>query len=182
MNRTDNRFHRKVGWDCKVAWECIAAAIFLAVVAWPGAGSARVARPACRVDQVVIAALKNWAAQLSASTPENPGPIVGTYAPGGVLVPTCAKGPLAGRDAIKGYFTDFLKKKPAVAFDLPNAKIGGNCTIAFASGLYTFTLSDNSTLPARYTYVFEHGATRGSILIAQHHSSLQPGSGAACAH
>jgi len=97
-------------------------------------------------------------------------------------VPTCANGPLVGRAEIKGYFTEFLKKQPKAAFDLAGAKIGGDCAFAFASGLYTFTLSDKTTLPARFTYVFAHDKTGGSWLIAQHHSLLQPASGAACPH
>jgi hypothetical protein len=158
------------------------ALIVLAAIAWPAAGWARARTPACRVDQAVIAALKHWAAQLAASTPQNPAPIVGTYETRAVLVPTCANGPLVGRDRIKGYFTEFLKKAPRAAFDFAGAKIGGDCNFAFASGLYTFTLNDKSTLPARFTYVLAHDKVHRTWLIAQHHSSLQPASGAACPH
>jgi hypothetical protein len=100
---------------------------------------------------------------------------VNTYAPvKGALVPTCANGPDIGHDAIKTYFESFLANKPTVTFGNPT--IGGDCAIAFASGLYSFKLGDGRELQARYTYVFQHG------LIMQHHSSLQPQPpGAACA-
>ena len=172
-----NRFARRLLRGCAAA-----AAIGLAAVVAPSAGWPRTTRLECRVDQVAIKALKNWGAQLAASSPQNPAPIVDTYEIRGVLLPTCAKGPLVGRAEIKGYFIDFLKQRPVVAFDWQDAKIGGNCHVAFASGLYTFTLEDKTTLPARYTYIFRRSKSGRPWLIAQHHSSLQPGSGAACPH
>ncbi len=154
--------------DRKLLRGCTAAAVILvAVLAWPSAGwSKKMTVQVCEVKDVPRL-LANWGSALAQSTPDNVGPIVATYDPiYGVLVPTCANGPNIGLKMIAGYFHGFLESKPTVTFGNPT--IGGNCTIAFASGLYTFKMSGNRELKARYTYVFEHGR------IMQHHSSLQP--------
>jgi len=163
------------------------AAILVAILAWPSAGWSKTAGRACRVQPgVVQALLENWADKLAQSSPGDPSPVVDTYQDGAVLVPTCANGPYTGRAEITVYFKGFLANKPTAVFDMAGAKIGGDCHIAFASGLYSFTLHNGAVaplpvLPARYTYVFEHNVG-GSWLIAQHHSSLEPESGAACPH
>jgi hypothetical protein len=153
-----------------------AVAVLAAFSAWPSAGWSRTTRPlaVCEV-QDVQRLLAKWGSALARSTPQDPSPVVNTYAPvKGTLVPTCANGPDIGHDAIRGYFEGFLVNKPIVTFGNPT--IGGDCRIAFASGLYSFKLGDGRELQARYTYVFQHG------LIIQHHSSLQPQPpGAACA-
>jgi len=153
----------------------------IVAVAWPAAGWSRAAKRACDVNAVVPKLLQNWATQLSRSSPSNPTPIVSTYADNAVLLPTCANGPLTGRAEIKGYFVGFLKPQPVATFDMTTAKIGGDCTHPFASGLYTFKLNDGTQLQARYTYVFRQTGPR-AWLIAQHHSSLEPESTSACPH
>jgi hypothetical protein len=154
--------------------------LLTAVAAWPSAGWSRTVRHACNVKELVPRLLQNWADQLQRSVSEHsPGPIVSTYAADGVLLPTCDNGPLTGREAIKGYFEEFLKLEPKAAFDWKTARIGGDCTRPFASGLYTFTLGKDGTLQARYTYVFRQTSPT-AWLIAQHHSSLQPKPPSAC--
>jgi len=151
----------------------LAGLILLAVLAWPSEGWSRTARRACNVTADVDALLKNWAEKLSQSTPSNPRPIVETYEPrNAVLLPTCSGETAIGRGQITEYFKEFLDYKPTVKFT--TRAIGGDCTIAFASGTYTFTLGNlaNQELLARYTYVFERRNTKW--LIAQHHSSLVP--------
>jgi hypothetical protein len=150
--------------------------IVLATVAtWPSAGWPKTARHTCDVDKIVRGLLQNWGKQLKDAWSENkPELIVRTYAENGVLLPTCSKGPLSGHGEISGYFVkDFLPLKPVANFDFVSnpPKIGGDCTHAFASGLYGFKLeafNPPKDVQARYTYVF----TR--TLIAQHHSSLVP--------
>ena len=157
----------------------LVAVILVAILAWPSAGWSRPAARACRVQPAVVKALlQNWANKLAQSSPGDPSPVVGTYENGAVLVPTCANGPYSGRDKITDYFKGFLAHQPTVVFDMAGAKIGGDCHIAFASGLYSFTLHHGGVaplpvLPARYTYIFAHNI-HGSWLIAQHHSSLEP--------
>jgi len=151
----------------------LAALILLAILAWPSQGWSRTAGRACKVNVEVNKLLENWAKKLSQSTPGHPMLIVETYEPDkGVLLPTCSSKAAIGEEQITEYFKDFLGYEPTVAFT--TRYIGGDCTIAFASGTYTFTLANrnNEKLLARYTYVFEH--KNAEWLIAQHHSSLVP--------
>ena len=162
--------------------QCATSLILLAVVALPSSGWSRAQVRACNVNKVVPALLQNWANKLAQSTSTDPAPIVGTYDDHAVLLPTCANGPLTGRDQIKVYFEGFLKQHPVVAFNA-SMKIGGECTHPFASGLYTFTLNGGTgaQLHARYTYIFAQ-THPGAWLIAQHHSSLEPESKSECPH
>ena len=155
--------------------------LLLAVAASPSAGWSRAPRHACDVNTLVPTLLQNWATQLSRSTPSDPAPVVATYADNGVLLPTCANGPLTGRSEITGYFVGFLKPQPAATFDPASRKIGGDCTHPFASGLYTFRLNDGTVLQGRYTYVFRQTGP-AAWRIAQHHSSLEPNSTSQCPH
>jgi hypothetical protein len=164
----------------RVPYRCVGV-ILLAVAAWPSAGWSRAPRPACDVNTLVPALLQNWATQLSRSTPSDPEPVVSTYADTGVLLPTCANGPLTGRSEITGYFVGFLKPQPAAMFDPASRKIGGDCRHPFASGLYTFKLNDGTVLQGRYTYVFRQIGP-AAWRIAQHHSSLEPNSTSQCPH
>lgn len=162
-----NRVNRRVLRYCACLF------VLVTIAAWPSAGWSRTAKHACDVNTLVRRLLQNWADQLKESWSRNdPELIVKNYAENGVLLPTCSKGPLSGRPAIRGYFEDdFLPLKPVATFDWNNAKIGGDCSHAFASGLYSFKLqafNPAKDAQARYTYVF----TRA--LIAQHHSSLVP--------
>jgi hypothetical protein len=153
-----------------------AAMVLLAVAAWPSEGWSRTYRHACDVNSWVDARLDNWKEQLARSTPKDPTPIVRTYdGKHGVLLPTCANGPLTNEskpETITDYFKNFLKDTPVVEFDKPI--VGGVCGNAFASGLYSFTLNGGRgpKLRARYTFVF--GGNIRRPLIMQHHSSLEP--------
>ena len=148
----------------------------LVIVAWSSEGWSRTRTHACDVNDWVGERLDNWKQQLARSTPTDPAPIVGTYDPRhGVLLPTCANGPLTNEskpETITDYFKGFLKDTPVVEFDRPI--VGGVCGNAFASGLYSFKLNGGSgpTLRARYTFVFQ-GSLRGARIM-QHHSSLEP--------
>ena len=152
------------------------AVVLLAVLAWPSEGWSKTARHQCDVHPFVVRLLNNWATQLAASSPKDPEPIVGTYAPDrpgppAVLLPTCANGPSIGHAAIEEYFVEhFLPNEPVVDGGFVDPAIGGDCELGFASGLYTFKLNGGTgpELLARYTFIFRHG------LIAQHHSSLEP--------
>jgi hypothetical protein len=151
------------------------AAILLAVLAAPSEGWSRTAKRSCDVRPIVMERLTNWTRMLAESTSEKPEPVVDTYEKDrSVLLPTCANGPLIGRDQITGYFEGFLKDEPRGEIDTRAASISGDCEFGFASGLYTFKLHGGAgpQLRARYTFIFQR--TASGWLIAQHHSSLEP--------
>ena len=159
-----------------------AAVILLVVVAWPSRGWSKARLRVCEV-QDVQRLLDNWASALEQSwQPQmNPTLIVNKYGTDAVLLPTCKNGPLIGHLNITGYFRVFLADKPVVEGGFVHPNVGGDCNVAFASGLYTFKLNGGTPkevlLHARYTYIFRHE------LIVQHHSSLEPDPpGAACPH
>jgi hypothetical protein len=149
--------------------------VLAAVAVWPSAGWSKTTRRGCDVDRMVRGLLQNWGNQLQEAWKQNkPDLIVRTYAPNGVLLPTCSKGPLTGHGEIGGYFVnDFLPFRPVAIFDFNRnpPKVGGDCAHAYSSGLYDFKLeafNPPADVQARYTYVFT------GTLIAQHHSSLVP--------
>ena len=154
--------------------------VFATIAAWPSTGWSRTARHTCDVNKIVRERLENWAARLKESWEKNnPTLIVSTYAGNGVLLPTCANGPLAGREAISGYFVnDFLPLHPEATFDWNSLKVGGDCAQPVGSGLYGFK-SSKGPLQARFTYVLRQTGP-DTWLIAQHHSSLQPKPASAC--
>jgi uncharacterized protein (TIGR02246 family) len=147
-----------------------AAAMLLALVAWPSAarseGLGCVAVTEADVENLFVA----WNNALQT---ENPDRVVALYATDAVLLPTVENGPYTDHAAIRRYFVDFLKKKPSGAIDRPhNIRIG--CNVAFDAGLYTFIYRKEGERPtaARYTYVYKYEG--GGWLIAHHHSSVRP--------
>ena len=69
------------------------------------------------------------------------------------------------------YFTEFLKKKPQGVILFGDIFIGHNW--ARDAGIYEFTLGiDNTTLQARYTFVYIY--EDGQWKISHHHSSKMP--------
>jgi|GEM_PF-772211 len=179
MKRVTKRTNKR--FDHRVLRGYTAAVILFAVLAWPSEGRSRTSIHACEVNDV-HRLLDNWASALKQSWQPhgNPRLIVDKYATGAVLLPTCANGPAIGHAEIEDYFDHFLQNKPVVeTFGHP--AIGGDCNVAFASGLYIFKLNGGTNkevrLPARYTYIFRRG------LIMQHHSSLEPATpSAVCPH
>ena len=151
-------------------------------VVWPAigllagvvAGRAQAEARCAAITPAQVAALfDHWNAALAT---KNPDAVVRTYAADAVLLPTVENGPLVGRDAIRGYFVEFLKKNPSGTIDQRTIRIG--CNIAYAVGLYTFMIDGEqpgSRVPvaARYTYIYEPRG--GQWLIVHHHSSKQPG-------
>jgi uncharacterized protein (TIGR02246 family) len=149
-----------------------------ALLAWAPAGAARAQRvPAeerCRaITRAEVRALfDHWNAALATG---NPDAVARIYAADAVLLPTVENGPLIGTDAIRGYFTGFLKKHPQGAIDQRTVHVG--CNIAYDVGTYTFTVDgaapgSREKVHARYTYIY--APHDGHWLIVHHHSSAMP--------
>ena len=143
----------------------------LAVMACPSAGWARATRCAAVTPSQIAALFVRWNDALRTLDPDK---VAQTYAADATLLPTLVNGPLIGRDAIRNYFVQFLKKHPVGAIDTRTIRIG--CNMAFDSGLYTFMVDGDQGMrvpvPARYNYIYELRGDRW--LIVHHHSSTRP--------
>jgi uncharacterized protein (TIGR02246 family) len=103
----------------------------------------------------------------------DPDKVIERYATDGVLLPTLKNKMYRGRADIRGYFVDFLARKP-------QGQITDREIVIFAdgasdTGLYTFTFGDGkepATVKARYVFVYQ--VIDGKCLIVSHHSSKLP--------
>jgi uncharacterized protein (TIGR02246 family) len=145
------------------------ATIFLALTGWPSAGWSKELGCVAVTESRIADLFRVWNDALKTL---DPAKVAETYAEDASLLPTVENGPLVGRDAIRAYFVNFLKKKPVGAIDGKGIiRIG--CNVAFDIGLYTFTYgTGDPPTAARYTFVYEYDG--GRWLIVHHHSSKRP--------
>lgn len=100
----------------------------------------------------------------------NPKEVSALYAKDAILLPTVSNRVRHNHDEIEDYFLHFLAKKPCGKIDESNIRIYND--IAINSGIYTFTFADNSSVQARFTYVYQWDGNQWTII--QHHSSKMP--------
>jgi uncharacterized protein (TIGR02246 family) len=115
----------------------------------------------------IEALFEHWNDSLRSSDAQK---VADTYLSDAVLLPTISnKVRLTDAERVD-YFKQFLKKKPIGKIDTRYIRIG--CNSAIDTGEYTFTLSDKSTIFARYTFTYLwHDNEWG---ISSHHSSIVP--------
>ena len=87
-----------------------------------------------------------------------------------ILLPTISNQVRHSHDEIEDYFTHFLAKGPRGEINESNIRIFGD--IAINSGVYTFSFKDDSSVSARFTFVYRWNQERW--LITEHHSSTMP--------
>jgi len=140
----------------------------------PAIAKETVSQASChQIDQEEVEALfHQWNKALLTKQPDA---VVARYAPDATLLPTVKTGPLLGKDAIRGYFTTFLKQSPEAAIE--RRVIHSGCNIAYDIGLYDFMVDGDQPntrkqVKARYTFIYEF--VHGQWLIVHHHSSAQP--------
>lgn len=100
--------------------------------------------------------------------------VAARYATDAVLLSTLKDKVFKGRDAIKGYFVEFLKRKPQAKVTDRTIMILGD-KAASDTGLYTFTFGDGerpATIKARFTFVYK--VIDEKCMIVSHHSSKMP--------
>jgi uncharacterized protein (TIGR02246 family) len=101
----------------------------------------------------------------------NPETVASLYSSQPVLLPTLSNIPRTNNTMIKDYFDHFLLKLPQGVIESGNILIGNNW--AQDAGIYVFTFGvDNSTVRARYSYVYIWEQNQWKISL--HHSSLMP--------
>ena len=100
----------------------------------------------------------------------NPKSVAVLYADTAILLPTMSNKVRHNRDEIEDYFVQFLAKGPEGKIDEANIRIFGE--IAINSGVYTFSFKDDTTVQARFTFVYRRTGQRW--MIVEHHSSAMP--------
>ncbi len=100
----------------------------------------------------------------------DPKKVVVLYESNGILLPTVSNKVRYNHTEIENYFADILCRGPKCKID--ESKIRTYGEIAIHSGVYTFSFNDNSTIPARFTFVYRWNGTRWMII--EHHSSQMP--------
>jgi uncharacterized protein (TIGR02246 family) len=116
----------------------------------------------------VVALFDSWNAALATL---NPDTVTTLYAEDAVLLPTVSNQVRHNHTEIRDYFVSFLQKSPQGVIDESNVRILSD-THATNSGVYTFTFGDDSSVTARFSYLYV--ATADGWKILQHHSSAMP--------
>ena len=109
--------------------------------------------------------LNNW---IQAIQTEDPKQVIPLYDKTAILVPTLSNKVCNTQEKIKAYFDHFLQKKPKCTIN--ECHIQTIESLGIASGIYTFTVQDQTTVQARYSFVFSLQTTK----ILNHHSSMMP--------
>ena len=140
---------------------CAVAALLLGLPFTQG-----VAREAGEED--ISALFDEWNGAIQTGNPEN---VAALYEEGtAILLPTMSNRVRHDHEEIADYFVYFLADGPVGRIDEGNIRIFGE--IAINSGLYTFTFEDDSSVQARFTFVYRWNGQRW--MIVEHHSSAMP--------
>lgn len=116
----------------------------------------------------VLGLFDTWNAALATLDPDQ---VTALYAEDAVLLPTVSNQVRHNPAEIRDYFVGFLQKSPQGVIDESNIQLLSE-THATNSGVYTFTFGDDSTVTARFSYLYVASDTGWKIL--QHHSSAMP--------
>jgi len=131
--------------------------------------STSVVSSATRAEQAEILALfDQWNNSLATG---NPRAVAANYSPKAILLPTVSNKVRRTQAERIEYFEHFLEMKPQGKINQAFIRTYGD--IAINSGLYTFTLKNGASIPARYTFVYKK-QPNGKWLIIEHHSSKMP--------
>ncbi len=111
-----------------------------------------------------------WTRALETGDPDE---VVACYAVDAVLLPTLSPKVRHNHEEIRDYFVHFLSKAPRGRIIEQNIRVYDS--IAINSGLYTFSLKENSVradTAGRFTFVYRK--IDDGWLIIEHHSSVLP--------
>ena len=96
--------------------------------------------------------------------------VIALYDKNAILLPTISNKVRHNHNEIKEYFINFLSKNPKGKIDESNIRIFND--IAINSGVYTFSFIDDSSVQARFTFVYKF--IENEWKIVEHHSSMMP--------
>ena len=118
-------------------------------------------------NEDITSLFDEWNSALQTGNPKN---VAALYEDTAILLPTMSNKVRHNHDEIEDYFVQFLAKSPEGKIDEANIRIFGE--IAINSGLYTFSFQDDTTVQARFTFVYRWNGQRW--MIVEHHSSAMP--------
>ncbi|PNH09718.1 hypothetical protein TSOC_003635 [Tetrabaena socialis] len=127
------------------------------------------AKPCKPTDAQVLALFTEWNAALATL---NSSTVADLYAPNAVLLPTVSNKYRETREEIVDYFDKFLQSSPQGTIDQSEIRHLAEGVVQNL-GIYTFALSGDRKVQARYSYTYVRQAN-GKWLIAEHHSSAMP--------
>ncbi|MFD2167026.1 SgcJ/EcaC family oxidoreductase [Thalassotalea euphylliae] len=96
--------------------------------------------------------------------------VTALYASDAILLPTVSNQVRHNHAEIEDYFVSFIQREPMGKLDESNIRVLGE--IVIHSGVYTFSLKDNVSVTARFTFVYQLNG--GAWEIIEHHSSQLP--------
>lgn len=108
-----------------------------------------------------------WNGALQTGNPKN---VASLYEANAILLPTVSNKVRHNHEEIEDYFVHFLAKGPQGKIDEANVRVFSD--IAINSGMYTFSFKDQSSVQARFTFVYRWNGQRW--MIVEHHSSMLP--------
>ena len=108
-----------------------------------------------------------WNDALQTGNPKN---VAALYEANAILLPTVSNKVRHNHEEIEDYFVHFLAKGPQGKIDETNVRVFSD--IAINSGIYTFSFKDQSSVQARFTFVYRWNGQRWTIV--EHHSSVLP--------
>ena len=108
-----------------------------------------------------------WNDALQTGNPKN---VAALYEANAILLPTVSNKVRHNHEEIEDYFVHFLAKGPQGKIDEANVRVFSD--IAINSGVYTFSFKDQSSVQARFTFVYRWNGQRW--MIVEHHSSMLP--------
>lgn len=114
--------------------------------------------------------LENWDAALQT---RDPGTVAALYATDAILLPTVSNEVRKTPEAIRDYFTSFLKFQPRARVMDQNIRLFDNLSVN--SGVYEITLTGEEVetkVICRYTFIYRW--YDGGWKIIEHHSSAMP--------
>ena len=115
----------------------------------------------------IQACLDAWNQALQTGDPKQ---VTSLYENDAILLPTISNEVRHNHEEIEDYFTHFLAKGPRGKIDESNIRVFGE--IAINSGVYTFSFKDDTSISARFTFVYRWNQKRWMII--EHHSSKMP--------
>ena len=121
----------------------------------------------------IVALAERWSSALATGNPDS---VASLYAEDAVLLPMVSSEPRIGRQAIRAYFEEYLRRHPQGLINMRSIIVG--CNVASDIGMYTYRLTGRRTgtreaIGGRYSTLYEF--RDGKWSIAHQHASAMTG-------